>query len=175
MASDPEFTVFRNLPSEIRIKIWKDALPGRDWVFEPLIFPFQRGCWKIETKVTPSEREDVPEPFIESFWKFDDSLLDKPQCKVNIGAVNREARDVAIAWVRTLGGSPNNTLNPVFIRPFVGSSDGLYVSADQWEGFANEPTMISKHYTQRVEDCDPQRSEKGLLILSANKGDIHYP
>ncbi|VUC31945.1 unnamed protein product [Clonostachys rosea] len=163
MASDPQFTFFLYLPPEVRIKIWKLALPDKYMVFEPQAFPFERGCWRINRNSTLTVQEDEPEPFVETFWEFDDALLTRPLCRVTLGGVNREARDVATSWVRSLGGEPNQAVDPTFMRPFVGCDDGLYVSAEQWEHFVNEPTMVPSVYYIR-ELCHITSKIKRLIL-----------
>jgi len=69
-------------------------------------------------------------------------LLDCVQFEVPLVFVNREARGIALAWVREQGIEiryREDRQYPVFGCPFDPMRDALYIALDQWEDFLCEP------------------------------------
>lgn len=69
-------------------------------------------------------------------------MLDDAQFEVPLVLVNREARSIALAWVREQGielRSRENRQYPIFGGPFAPMRDALYVALDKWFDFLCEP------------------------------------
>lgn len=65
-----------------------------------------------------------------------------PSFEVPLVFVNREARGIALAWVREQGikiCSRENRQYPIFVRPFDPMRDTLYVTLDKWYDFLCKP------------------------------------
>lgn len=69
-------------------------------------------------------------------------MLDDVQFEVPLVFVNREARGIALDWVRKqdIERRPRkNKEYPVFVRPFDPMRDALYIALDKWDEFLCEP------------------------------------
>lgn len=69
-------------------------------------------------------------------------MLDDAQFEIPLVFVNREARDLALAWVREQGieiHPCDSRQCPVFVRPFDPMRDALYLALDKWDDFLCEP------------------------------------
>lgn len=65
-----------------------------------------------------------------------------PQFEVPLLFVNREARGIALAWVREQGieiRPREHRQYPIFVRPFDPMRDVLYVALDKWDDLLREP------------------------------------
>jgi hypothetical protein len=90
-----EFTLFPKLITELRLEIWRLALPDPP---TRLLFRYKEGCWVIE------ERGEVvgetPDPNGEILQaKFDTSQLEPLRIPLPLYSVNREAHDVAVKYL----------------------------------------------------------------------------
>lgn len=130
------FHRFPDLPPEIRIQIWQEALPETP---EPALFSFQKGGWEPQ----PLAEDD------EYYNEFDDSnlalIFDYRQIKgryfIHLALVNQEAYDVVLFWAREEGLEITYTKTkrfPVFTRHF-DIHDTLYIPADKWDEFIDAP------------------------------------
>lgn len=75
-------------------------------------------------------------------FEFQHDLLDDIRFEIPLVYVNREARDLALAWIREQGieiRACGNGPYPVFVRPFDLMRDALYVALDEWDDFLLEP------------------------------------
>ncbi|RHZ43799.1 2EXR domain-containing protein [Aspergillus thermomutatus] len=136
-ASPPTFPHFSNLPPELRILIWHEALPQKD---SPALIFFKKGCWHLRRLSESEQGYDPTDPSHPHFY-FRPELLDHVEVEVPLYFVNREARRIALAWCREQEISMRFSGNqsPVFARPFNPEHDVLYVPLDQWDGFLCEP------------------------------------
>lgn len=95
----PSFPKFCQLPPEIRILVWERALPASS-KDSPALFPYKSGCWQ------PRYLE-ASDPEYLHHWGQDNNidfdfhhyLLDPVQLDIPLFFVNREARQVASAWI----------------------------------------------------------------------------
>ncbi|KAF2148841.1 hypothetical protein K461DRAFT_315808 [Myriangium duriaei CBS 260.36] len=126
------FTYFSKLPNELRLAIWKHALPD---AHIPSFYVFR--AWE-EISL------DMEEP------------LDKiaaPRIDLPLGYVNREAHGIAKKWVQNQGlsmrypyeivdgGAPRFPLipkgNPFFVRPFDPEHHVLFIHNHTWKSFVD--------------------------------------
>ncbi|PNY23531.1 Uncharacterized protein TCAP_06526 [Tolypocladium capitatum] len=137
-ANSSAFPLFSSLPPELRIRIWRDALPDRDG---PALYPYRKGCW-CPRRI--SESDDGPEHADDTylFLEFRHDLLDSVHVKAPLAFVNREARCIALAWARKRGIEMRvreDSQCPVLARPFDPVHDALYVALDKFNDFCCEP------------------------------------
>ncbi|VUC21855.1 unnamed protein product [Clonostachys rosea] len=138
MASN-SFSIFSNLPPELRLKIWSYALPED---ITNLLYVYKRGCWSARPILESDERYDSQHDNGNWSYDFCPDLLPGPTFKVRLGFVNHESREVALTWVRAQTSGlvyPGRTVSPVFRRAFDVCSDTLYVAPGQWNDFLREP------------------------------------
>ncbi|KAF9879062.1 hypothetical protein CkaCkLH20_03295 [Colletotrichum karsti] len=136
------FTLFQDLPTELRIHIWEDALPDE---IKPALYSYKPGCWKPR-QMTESEYNYDPSN-ADNNWliEFNHRMLGDAPLNIPLLWVNSEARDVVVAWAAKQGlemreseGEDKRIRGPVPMRPFHPEQDALYVSLDDWDGFMNE-------------------------------------
>lgn len=90
------FPHFSSLPPELRHQIWREALPDRDG---PALYPYRTG----DAYANPTRgNTDV----CNVNFEFRHDLLGPVPVEVQqqLVFVNREARGIALAWVREQGG-----------------------------------------------------------------------
>lgn len=94
------FPLFSSLPPELRNQIWCVAMPDK---VGPAFYFYRKGCW-CPRSLSKSDEEYGPE-YDENilFFEFRYDLLDDAQFEVPLVFVNREARGIALAWVREQG------------------------------------------------------------------------
>lgn len=130
------FSLFPNLPLELRIQIWHYALPEKK---ESSLVPYRKGCWKV---LPPTSDESKELPLV-----FQHHLLDKIQIKIPLAFVNHEARNVALSWIHKQDIKvrfSNNTQPYILTREFDPLSDALYVPFDKIFDFLNEHWQITR-------------------------------
>lgn len=140
--SNAAFHLFPNLPPELRLQIWQDALPDQAG---PGLYNYRPACWEPST---------VPQRHYLAL-EFRHDRLGRTVLDTPLTSVSREARDVALAWAAeqdaveilrvmrresssssTCGRGP---LPPLLVRRFDPRCDVLYVSLDDWHRFYTEP------------------------------------
>ncbi|KND89057.1 hypothetical protein TOPH_06261 [Tolypocladium ophioglossoides CBS 100239] len=136
-ASSSTFPLFSSLPPELRNRIWQDALPDKDG---PALYPYKRGCWsprhllESDEGYDPNDKDNVD-------LEFRHDLLDYVQVKVPLVFVSREARGIALAWVREQGIEMRfreEAQCHIFARPFDPVRDALYIAPDKLNDFCLE-------------------------------------
>ena len=135
------FPLFSSLPLELRDQIWRDALPDQT---RPALYFYRSECWCIRD-LLPSDEEyhyQNDEPNLTFEFRYD--LLDVVQFEVALFFVNREAHDIALAWMREHGieiRAREDRQSPVFVCPFNLIRDVLYIALDKWDNFVREPDV----------------------------------
>jgi hypothetical protein len=131
------FALFSELPPELRNQIWNDALLKKD---RPALFPYQDGCWH------PIYLSESDEGYIANTdnirLEFNSALLEPIPIEVPLCLVNREARDVALAWAHRQGARIiflGDMRHHVFARLFDNEQDMLYVGLSNFADFFVEP------------------------------------
>ena len=125
------FPQFSALPSELRNLIWSYALPDKD---EPALYFYRKGYW-CPTRRVINDSDDL-------FLEFCHQLQAHVPVAVPLVSVNREARSIALGWVREQGIERRfweEAKHDVFARPFDPNYDALYVPLDQRYNFCCEP------------------------------------
>ena len=133
------FPLFTSLPRELRDQIWRDALPDK---VGPALSFYRKGCW-CPRRLSDSNLGYDPENDENNLnFEFRHDLLDDIQFEIPLVYVNREARDLAFAWLREHGiqiRPREDRQYPVFVRPFDPMRDALYVALNRWDDFLCEP------------------------------------
>jgi hypothetical protein len=135
------FPLFSSLPSELRNQIWRDALPDKDG---PALYLYKKGCWCPRPLSRPDELGDPANSENDLIFEFRHDLLDDVQVEVPLVSVSREARGIALAWVRGQGikrRPREDRQYPVFVRSFDPTHDALYIALDKWDDFSGEPLV----------------------------------
>lgn len=133
------FPLFSSLALELRNQIWRDALPNK---VGPALYFYRKGCWCPRHLLQSDEEYDPKNHELNLNFEFRHDLLDVVQFKVPLFFVNREARNIALAWVREHGieiRARENRQSPVFVCPFNPIRDVLYIALDKWDEFLREP------------------------------------
>lgn len=133
------FPLFSSLALELRDQIWRDALPPK---VGPALYFYRKGCWYAR-RLSESDEGYGPENDEHNLnVEFRHDLLDDVQLEVPLVFVNREARRVALTWIREQGlkiRPRKDRQHPVFVRPFDPMRDVLYIALDKWVDFLCEP------------------------------------
>jgi hypothetical protein len=133
------FPLFSSLAPELRDQIWRDALPDK---VGPALYFYREGCWCPRYLLPSDEEYDPQDHDLNLNFEFRHDLLDVVQFEVPLFFVNREARDIALAWVREHGieiRAREDRQSPVFVCPFNPIRDVLYIALDKWDEFLREP------------------------------------
>nr|POF12977.1 hypothetical protein CFP56_10125 [Quercus suber] len=144
-----EFTVFPQLATELRLEIWRMAMPAP--LTRPL-YPYNKGCWVVE------DHGLEPDPNGEDLHlKFNTSLLDPLRVQLPLYCVNREARDVTLTYIRdhkleVPQGSSQTAFE--FLRHFDPRTDTMFLPLDDIETFlveqldrTREPDLDDHYYS----------------------------
>lgn len=142
-----EFTLFPQLITELRLEIWRLALPTP---FKRPIYHFRRGCWvlsNLDLELDPNG-EDLD-------LKFDLNLLSPLQIRIPIYSVNREARDVAVKHIQqhNLVVTRSSTeYGPKIYRHFDHRTDVMFLPHTDVENFVmeaidrrNQPDLLDRY------------------------------
>lgn len=130
------FPLFQRLPTELRLQIWREALPEK--VENPLYF-YKPGCWGLR-RLTEADADYDPNPDYNVNLEFDHRRLDPFQVEVPLFLVNHEAHSFALQWITEQGLKPRfNKDKQLLVRPFDPERDTVYVTQDRWKEFFCEP------------------------------------
>jgi hypothetical protein len=133
------FPLFSSLALELRHQIWRDALPDK---VGPALYFYRKGCWCPRRLSKSDEEYDSENDENNLTFEFHHELLDDVQLEVPLVFVNREARGIALPWLRGQGieiRPCEDRQYPIFVRPFDPVRDALYVALDKWDDFLCEP------------------------------------
>lgn len=156
-AISPTFPLFPNLPQELRDQIWQDALPDK---VGPALFFYKKGCW-CPGRLAPSDEGHDPENDENNLTlEFRPDLLDATQFEMPLVFVNREARHIALSWLRQHGVQVRpreDRQRPLFVRPFDPVHDALYIALEEWEEFVceAEDRLSQPDLFDRLVDIEP--------------------
>ena len=138
---ESEFSLFSKLPRELRDQIWRNSLPDK---VKPTLFSYKKGCWCPRRLLPTEEGYDGENDEHNLNFEFHHDMLDAVQYAVPLAFVNREARDIALSWVREHGfemrSSGHSEDYPIFTRSLDPLRDVLYIAQNQWDDFLREPT-----------------------------------
>ncbi|KAK1255911.1 hypothetical protein MKX07_008170 [Trichoderma sp. CBMAI-0711] len=143
MASSKEpatFSCFSSLPVELRWRIWEESMPEMDCI---TLHAWQKGYWgprnlpKTKRRRTRNSTGEEPIAFGYHHEKLHFVHVDMP-----LALVNREARSIAMTWVRKYGFRmlfSEAKECPVFVHRFDPMRDALFIGMDLWRPFCDEP------------------------------------
>lgn len=167
-----EFTIFPKLITELRLEIWRMAMPA------PLtraLYPYKKGCWVVEDLGLEPDFNGEDLHMI-----FDTTRLDPLRIDIPLYAVNREARGVALEYIRKHN-LVAHSLPTQFLRRFTPSTDTMFLPTSEIETFiveqidrASDPSLEDHHYSisrpvlSRLAVTIP-----GLEILKYDLGDFY--
>jgi hypothetical protein len=138
------FHLFTSLAPELRDQIWRAALPDE---VGPVLYFYKKGGW-CPRRLLPSDEGYDPENDDESNvnFEFRHDVLDAVQVEIPLFFVNREARNIALAWIRehnieirVYARKHEQLQSPVFVIPFDPIHNALYIALDKWDEFICEP------------------------------------
>lgn len=144
-----EFTVFPQLITELRLEIWRMAMPAP---LQRPLYPYKKGCWIVEDRALELDPngEDL-------YLEFNASLLDPLRIQLPLYSVNREARDVALRYIREhkLTGPQGITQSDsTFLRHFDPRTDTMFLPTVDIETFLveqvdrmGEPDLEGHYYS----------------------------
>lgn len=141
------FPHFPNLPPELRIQIWRHALSEKD----PALYPYKAGCLSPLYALESDEKSD---PHCNVHVNICRDLLDYTQFDVPLIFVSREARHVALTWIREQGCEMRFREDKqchVFVRPFDLICDVLYIWPSDFENifFDLDTRMKESRFTKK--------------------------
>ncbi|RTE80615.1 hypothetical protein BHE90_004846 [Fusarium euwallaceae] len=135
MQESPSFTLFPNLPPELRTRIWQHALP----VIGPAICRYRKGLWHPRY-LQPGDEGYHPDLEDKIDLEFRPDLVIQIPVELPLILVNSEARHVALEWARQHGIKiPPQGDGHTCMRPFDPQRDTIYVETSQIEDFYNAP------------------------------------
>jgi hypothetical protein len=129
------FTLFPQLPPELRTQIWQQALP----IIGPALCRHREGLWRPRY-LQPGDEDYFPELEDNIELEFRPDLVIQIPVELPLILVNREARSVTLKWAREYGvkitpGSDNHTC----MRLFDPQLDIIYVEISQITDFYMAP------------------------------------
>ncbi|KAF4967694.1 hypothetical protein FSARC_4754 [Fusarium sarcochroum] len=130
------FTLFPNLPPELRNQIWHQALPE---LSQPGLFSYHRkGCWQPKW-LTPEDWDYYPGDYDNIRFEFRHDLITMP-VEMPLFFVNCEARDIALPWIRDNDIEIRFSEDRLhFIRRLDSELDALYLPMEKMLDFDMEP------------------------------------
>ncbi|KAG0161549.1 hypothetical protein PDIDSM_9083 [Penicillium digitatum] len=134
-AGSKTFHPFTRLPTELRLQIWRSALPERD---KPAFTPYPKGGW-LPVAPESQHASNIHQAPVE--WKFCPQSLDQIRVKIPLADVNHEARQVALKWAHKQGFEVifhNDRQCFIFLRPFEPMRDLIWIGGDEFELFIDE-------------------------------------
>ncbi|KAK2595205.1 hypothetical protein QQS21_007058 [Conoideocrella luteorostrata] len=133
------FTLFPNLPPELRDLIWRHTLPPN---IQQALYIYRRGCWQPRYLQEDEEDYSPDDPALNLNFEFHHALLKVVQFDIPAFSVNREAQSIASAWIKEHKlriRCPMHSPSPIFVREFDPELDTLYVPHERWDEFVREP------------------------------------
>lgn len=102
---------------------------------------YRKGCWCPRRLTESDEGYEADNDELNLNFEFRHDLLGYIQFNVPLVFVNREARSIALAWVREQGieiRPREYRQSHVFVRSFDPMRDALYIALDKWDDVFNE-------------------------------------
>lgn len=141
----PSFTLFSQLPCELRLKIWQDSLPASE---SNAVYFFRDWKWKPHTPSRPLT--SPPAPLLEEDADLEADIIN-PHVPITLPQihVNHEARQVAVKWAQRHNlhiqiherawDEDYDAGGRIVIRPWQPAQDAVYVGSDRWDEFCQRP------------------------------------
>ncbi|OAA77751.1 hypothetical protein LEL_04574 [Akanthomyces lecanii RCEF 1005] len=158
------FTLFPQLPIEIRLQIWQLALepeaPGR------VLFCFKDGCWKPRRLTAADPHFNPVNDEFNLTLEFRHELLDVVDFELVLFSVSREAQSVACQYIESqkLRRSDNAAMC-VFVRGYDTARDVLFIpTAAALYGFLSE--HLERLWKPDLEDLLVYRPDPSIVRLA---------
>ena len=149
------FALFPSLPAELRIQIWRDALPDK---FRQALYFYKKGCWQPQRLTEADANYNPHNDELNLVFDFHHELLDDAQLVLPYFFVNHEAHGVTLAWIHSQGikiqfSKERQCLT--FTRSFNPKYDVLYIPLEKWDEFFIEPfdRLEGPDLFNRIIDC----------------------
>lgn len=94
------FALFPSLPAELRIQIWRDALPDK---IRQALYSYKKGCWQPQRLTETDANYNPHNDELNLVFNFRHDLLDDAQLVLPYFFVNHEAHGVTLAWIHSQG------------------------------------------------------------------------
>ncbi|KAI1452116.1 hypothetical protein F4805DRAFT_46428 [Annulohypoxylon moriforme] len=133
------FSLFPNLPPELRNQIWRHAL-DRD--IGLCLYGYKKGCWCPRELSVNDEGYDPEHPDDNTVLEFRYDLLGEYQMEMPVAFANKEAQGAAISWAEKQDPPIRTRVDGhqlIFLRAFNPERDTVYVAWEQWDDFLREP------------------------------------
>lgn len=133
------FTLFPQLPVEIRLQIWELALEPE--TSGPVLFHLKSGCWQPRY-LTPSDAEfNQDDDELNLVFEFRHDLLDEAEYTVPLFFVSHEARSVALPYIQSQKLRPSqDTASCIFTRRYDARRDIVWTpTPDTLQTLLTEP------------------------------------
>ncbi|KAL7947794.1 hypothetical protein V8C42DRAFT_315619 [Trichoderma barbatum] len=141
------FPRFSRFPPELRLEIWRKSLPDLDSI---TLHKYKKGCWgpralpkpesEAEAEIEVDDLQGPPQDIVN--FDFRHEMLDSVHVDLPLAFVNREARSVALTWLRQRGVEmrfDNDRNCRIFEQKFDPRRDALFINVNQWNDFCLEP------------------------------------
>lgn len=150
----PTFPLFPTLPAELRLQVWRDALPDH---IQPALFLWKCGCWAIGL-LTEYEFEYEPDnDEVNLILEFRYNVLNPIRFDNPLLSTNNEARQITLIWAAKNGfqlQQANNADYTIARRAFQPDNDTIFIPPYLWQLFlyeavyrAYEPDLIDRNYS----------------------------
>lgn len=169
------FPLFSWLPPELRCQIWREVLPDK---FGPALYFYKKGCW------CPWRAIGGQYTFTHSVenldYQFRRGLRNAIHFEMPLMFVNREARDIALAWAQPEGIAmlARDKQDPVFARPFNPVRDILYVPLEYWDDLLDDLDGLAEGQGHQgradVYRADIRRYKWGLERITVPKSLLRW-
>ncbi|KAK0613655.1 hypothetical protein B0T14DRAFT_283249 [Immersiella caudata] len=133
------FHPFPRLPLELRQMVWEAAVPPD---FGRCVFRWRPGCWELVTASPGDSDSDSDDGSLPQLAVYNVMNLGPLEIPLPLAHVNREARQIAHAWIRR-NKCTLRSQDPIAVREFDWQQDAVFVPTQHWDEFLNEPSTMT--------------------------------
>ncbi|KAF2148870.1 hypothetical protein K461DRAFT_297357 [Myriangium duriaei CBS 260.36] len=163
------FTLFTRLPPELRLNIWKFALPIRQNESILYHYKFKLGCWRSRPIDSSDQHLTKFLAISKEVVDFNYDLLQRPVLQLPLAFVNHEARAETLSWDKrgTLSLLPatNAPTDSTFVRSFDPDKDILHFDVTEWDHLLEEVVEAMSRPRSRVDDSLVSWSDAKYIAL----------
>ncbi|GAM88649.1 hypothetical protein ANO11243_066830 [Dothideomycetidae sp. 11243] len=182
------FSLFSRLPLELRILIWRFALPES---VGQILCPYRESFWRIERLLpgnpgyedhepNSEDEEDIDyfKPQFRQRFRYD--LFGRAWIAIPAYYVNQEARTVATDWMQKnefanycpAPNKPRRSITPlVFVRPLDLCRDAIYIPLHEFSTFES-PRSLPQIYNCFDRHSDAKQFAVSERLLYRHQGEI---